>query len=56
MEGLLPFVVCIVLPLVWSVLMFGLGRWSASHRIAIERREEGAGAGQSPYYQNFEEV
>ena len=47
----LPVIFCLVLPLVLIVLAFGLGRWTASHQISVQRR----GGAQSPFYEGFEE-
>lgn len=56
METIFPiFVVCIV-PMVWTGLVFLLGRWSASHIVSIQRRANGGPtANPSPYYQHEEE-
>ena len=38
MESIFPFFVVCILPLIWTALVFMLGRWSARHVIRIERR------------------
>ena len=58
MDSLLPVLFCFVVPVAWTVIVFIAGRWSATHRIHIERH--GAARpeadSQSPYYEDFEEV
>jgi hypothetical protein len=58
MDSVLPIFFCLILPLLWTGLIFWLGRWSAGHTISIQRRsgEQLVQAGRSPYYENFEEV
>ena len=51
MESVLPFFFCLVFPVLWTVGVFTLGRWSATHTIV--RKDQAAA--QSPYYQNFQE-
>lgn len=52
METLGPIFFCLIMPLLWTVAVFWAGRWSAGHRIAIQRREQING--QSPYYDDFD--
>ncbi len=40
MDALFPLFIGCVVPMVWTAGAFLLGRWSASHTIRIERREE----------------
>jgi len=60
MESVLPFSMICLLPLLWTVFVFMLGRWSVRYRLRIEP----SGLPQaSPYqqstsgfYEKFEEV
>lgn len=68
MESIFPFFMVCVVPLVWTALVFMLGRWSARHRIIIEpngkhNQPSSAPYRQQPqdqrpqnYYEHFEEV
>lgn len=63
MDSVFPFFMICIVPLLWSALMFMIGRWSVRYRLRIEPQQ-----GQSPYrqpagnnrqhefYDNFEEV
>lgn len=53
METLGPIFFCLIVPLIWTVVVFIAGRWSANNRIAIQRRAD-ANGGHSPYYQDFD--
>ena len=55
MEAILPFLLCFVLPVVWTAVVFVAGRWSATHSISVQRRGDVANSS-SPYYEGFEEV
>ena len=51
MDSLLPVFLCFVLPLLWTIAVFVAGRWSATHKIAVQRLDTAP----SPYYENFEQ-
>lgn len=53
MQNLLPVLLCLVVPIIWTIIIFAAGRWSASHTISITRRGETVGP--SPFYDNFQE-
>lgn len=53
MQNLLPVLLCLIVPIIWTVIVFAVGRWSANHQISITSRGEAAGP--SPFYDNFQE-
>jgi len=57
MDGVFPFFLICIAPVLWTVIVFMAGRWTARHQIIIQSRdpERHGGNGTSPYYQNFEE-
>jgi hypothetical protein len=53
MDSFLPFFFCFVFPLLWTIGIFAIGRWSATHTVSVRRREEQQAAA-SPYFANFD--
>lgn len=52
MDGFLPIFFCLIFPILWTIGLFVAGRWTATHRISIQRVAEPV---HSPYYDGFDQ-
>lgn len=57
MDNILPFTLCCFGPILWGLLWFTVGRYSATHTIELPRikRRGEAEQSNSPFYENFQE-